>query len=311
MNMTYDTVYKIVGMEDSSQKPIFFESGLTFFTMKEPARIEDGKCQLNPVRDKLIVTLTGRVLSPGGYSVVLTHSEASKSRTITGSVNSEGNVECSHSVDTNEADSLVFGETYSITSAHRDGSPIHVTSGLTLQIPRPPKVTEAIVHPNILSTAVTIELLGTDLDLQGNYSVALVDGPSFTILINAETKVNSPPLLIGLQDTLQFDTNYTLKSITDVEPERDTVLLDNSVWFKTGVRPTNLTLHVDENPGSDELFCGESSSPCATIDIAWKSAEEFDDAIELTLHPIEWIPGSVEIPTCWTNTSHSFCCIDG
>ncbi|KAK2944855.1 hypothetical protein BLNAU_20198 [Blattamonas nauphoetae] len=108
MNMTYDTVYKIVGMEDSSQKPIFFESGLTFFTMKEPARIEDGKCQLNPVRDKLIVTLTGRVLSPGGYSVVLTHSEASKSRTITGSVNSEGNVECSHSVDTNEADSLVF-----------------------------------------------------------------------------------------------------------------------------------------------------------------------------------------------------------
>ncbi|KAK2940301.1 hypothetical protein BLNAU_24792 [Blattamonas nauphoetae] len=167
MNMTYDTVYKIVGMEDSSQKPIFFESGLTFFTMKEPARIEDGKCQLNPVRDKLIVTLTGRVLSPGGYSVVLTHSEASKSRTITGSVNSEGNVECSHSVDTNEADSLVFGETYSITSAHRDGSPIHVTSGLTLQIPRPPKVTEAIVHPNILSTAVTIELLGTDLDIQG------------------------------------------------------------------------------------------------------------------------------------------------
>ncbi|KAK2946885.1 hypothetical protein BLNAU_18184 [Blattamonas nauphoetae] len=227
MNMTYDTVYKIVGMEDSSQKPIFFESGLTFETMKEPTRIEDGKCQLNPVRDNVIMTLTGRVLSPGDYSVVLTHSETSKSRTITGSVNNEGNVECSHSVDTNEEDSLVFGEMYSISSAHRDGSPIHVTSGLTLQIPRPPKVTEAIVHPNTLNTAVTIELLGTGLDLQGNYSVALVDGQSFTILFNAESKVTSPPLLIGLQDTLQFDTNYTLKSITNVKPEHDIVLLEN------------------------------------------------------------------------------------
>ncbi|KAK2941938.1 hypothetical protein BLNAU_23154 [Blattamonas nauphoetae] len=272
MNMTYDTVYKIVGMEDSYQKPIFFERGLTFETMKEPARIEDGKCQLNPVRDKVIVTLTGRVLSPGDYSVVLTHSEASKSRTITGSVNSEGNVECSHTVDSNEADSLVFGETYSISSAHRDGSPIHVTSGLTLQIPRPPKVTEAIVHPNTLNTTVTIELLGTGLDLEGNYSVVLVDGPSFTILFNADSTVTSPPLLIGLQDTLQFDTNYTLKSITNVKPEHDTVLLDNPVWFKTGVKPTNLTLHVDENTGSDELFCGETSSPCATVDIAWTIA---------------------------------------
>ncbi|KAK2955074.1 hypothetical protein BLNAU_10005 [Blattamonas nauphoetae] len=275
MNMTYDTEYKIVGMEDSSPKPIFFESGLTFETMKEPTRIEDGKYRLNPVRDKVIVTLTGRALSPGCYSVVLTHSEASKSRTITGNVNTEGNVECSHTVDTIEANSLVFGETYSISSAHRDGTAIHVNSDLSLKIPNEPKVKGAsFSFPSSLHTSCIVTLSGSDLDLQGSYSVALVDGPSFTILFNAESKVNSPPLLIGLQDTLQFDTNYTLKSITNVEPERDTVLLDDPVWFKTGVRPTNMTLYVDENAVSDRLFCGETVSPCTTVDIAWKIAED-------------------------------------
>ncbi|KAK2954325.1 hypothetical protein BLNAU_10657 [Blattamonas nauphoetae] len=274
MNMTYDTVYKIVGMEDSPQNPIFFESGLTFFTMKEPTRIEDELCRMNSARNKVIVSLTGRVLSPGDYSVVLTHTDPSKTRTITGRVNSDGNVECSHTVDANEANSLVFGETYSISSAHRDGTPIHVTSGLTLQIPHPPKVTEAIVHPNTLNTAVTIELLGTGLDLQGNYSVVLVGGLSFTILFDADNSVTSPPLLIGYPDSLKFDTNYTLKSLTNIEPEHDTVLLDNLVWFKTGVKPTNLTLHVDENTGSDGQFCGESNSPCATVDIAWTLAAD-------------------------------------
>ncbi|KAK2946678.1 hypothetical protein BLNAU_18430 [Blattamonas nauphoetae] len=154
-------------------------------------------------------------------------------------------VECSHTIDANEEDSLVFGETYSISSAHRDGSPVHVTSGITLQIPTEPTVNGAsFSFPSLLHKSC--------------------------ILFNAENEIVSKTLLIGYPSTLQFDIHSNLKSITNVEPERDMVLLNGTFWFKMGVKPINLTFHIDENTGNDGQSREEISSPCTTVELTWK-----------------------------------------
>ncbi|KAK2947349.1 hypothetical protein BLNAU_17736 [Blattamonas nauphoetae] len=283
MNMTYDTLYKIVGMEDSSQNPIFFESGLTFFTMKEPARIEDGMCRLNSKRDKVIVTLTGRVLSPGDYSVVLTHVETSKTRTIAGSVNTEGNVECSHTVDANEADSLVFGETYSVSSADRDGTPVHVTSGLTLEIPRPPKVTEAIVHPSTLNTAVTIELLGTDLDMMKEFKVTLRPSFSFVVLFSDASRGHSPTLRLDSTEGLAHNSEYVVESIVGVVDSDEMILIDGLIWFRT---PELILMEVIvswSGVGREGEECGSLSTPCAALLIGWEMGRKKGDIEKLIL----------------------------
>ncbi|KAK2954342.1 hypothetical protein BLNAU_10674 [Blattamonas nauphoetae] len=283
MNMTYDTLYKIVGMEDSSQKPIFFENGLTFFTMKEPTRIEDGVCRLNSKHDKVIVTLNGRVLSPGDYSVLLTHTDPNKSRTIAGNVNRDGNVECSHTVDANEADSLVFGETYSISSAHRDGTPIHVTSGLTLQIPHPPKVTEAIVHPNTLNTAVTIELLGTDLNMMKEFKVTIRPSFSFVVLFADASRGLSPTLRLDSTEGLAHNSEYVVESIVGVVDSDEMILIDGLISFRT---PELILMEVIvscSGVGSEGEECGSLTIPCATLLIGWEMGRKKGDIEKLIL----------------------------
>ncbi|KAK2946171.1 hypothetical protein BLNAU_18915 [Blattamonas nauphoetae] len=236
--LRFNHLYEVTSMKlKSSSAPIFMESeACSFSTPAEPTRIVDGYGRLNWQRTEVVVTLTGLALKAGSYSFTLTHPIAANSRIITGNLNSDELVKCSHTVEASNANHLMFGETYTITSATLNTHPILFDSDIHIRIPDPPVVTYAsFSFTDSRNTTCTVTLTGSDLDLQGNYLVALSDGPTLTIFFNDSTHAVSPVLLIGLPGTLQSSTSYTIVSIKRVDDETDVVLVDGPVTFETGI----------------------------------------------------------------------------
>ncbi|KAK2958404.1 hypothetical protein BLNAU_6674 [Blattamonas nauphoetae] len=269
--LRFNHLYKVTSMKlKSPSTPIFIESeACSFSTPAEPTRIVDGDGRLNSQRTEVVVTLTGLALKEGAYSFTLTHTITANSRTITGSLNSDGNVECSHTVEESNTNSLIFGETYTITSATLNAQPILFDSDILIEVPHPPKVTGAsFTFKNSPNTTCAVTLTGSDLNLKGNYLVTLSDGPTLTIFFNDPKKAVSPILLIGRAGTLQFDTAYSVVSIKKVKDETDVVLVNGPVSFNTESKPNPLVMIVDETIGSTSADCGDSVNPCSSVDAA-------------------------------------------
>ncbi|KAK2950352.1 hypothetical protein BLNAU_14687 [Blattamonas nauphoetae] len=273
--LRFNHLYEVTSMKmKSSSTPIFIESDkCTFSTPEEPLRIVDGGGRLNSERTEAVVTLTGLALKAGLYSFTLTHPTAGNTRTITGSLNLDGNIECNHTVEAGNANRLIFGETYTITSAALNDKSILFNSDINISVPFPPKVTGASFNfSNALNTTCTVTLTGSDLDLQGDYFIALSDGPTLTIVFDESEQAISPILLIGFPGKLQFNTTYTVVSIKKKGNDADIVHVEGNVFFKTGSTPTTLTMNVDEKDGSISSDCGDSVNPCSSVDIAWDIA---------------------------------------
>ncbi|KAK2956754.1 hypothetical protein BLNAU_8207 [Blattamonas nauphoetae] len=267
--LRFNHLYKVTSMKlKSSSTPIFMESeACSFSTPAEPTRIVDGDGRLNSQRTEVVVTLTGLALKAGWYSFTLTHPIAGNSRIITGSLSSNGFIECSHTVEASNANRLMFGETYTITSATLNTEPILFDSDIHIRIPDQPVVTDAsFTFKNSLNTTCAVTLTGSDLNLDGNYLVALSDGPTLTISFNEKKQAVSPILLIGRAGTLQFNTTYYVLSIKKDGDETDVVRVDGTVSFETGLKPTTLTVIVDEKTGSNDPNCGDSVNPCSSVD---------------------------------------------
>ncbi|KAK2950284.1 hypothetical protein BLNAU_14776 [Blattamonas nauphoetae] len=283
--LRFNHLYKVTSMKlKSSSTPIFINSdACTFSTPVEPVRIENGEGRLNSKRNRVFVTLTGLALKDGEYSFTLTHTNADNSRTITGSLNLDGIVEYSHTVEESNPNRLIFGETYTITSATLDSQPILFNSNINISIPHPPKVTGASFHfHNSPNTTCTVTLTGSCLDLQGTYLVSLQSGPTLTIFLNESENAVSPILLIGRPDTLQYSTTYTIDSIQKEGDDTDVVLIDGAVSFETGSRPTPLTMVVDERTGRSSPDCGDSINPCSSVAVSQPWSVSKDGSLVIT-----------------------------
>ncbi|KAK2963985.1 hypothetical protein BLNAU_1066 [Blattamonas nauphoetae] len=302
--LRFNHLYKVTSMKlKSSSTPIFIESeACSFSTPAEPVRIVDGNGRLNSPRTEAVVTLTGLALKAGTYSFTLTHSNPANSRTIAGSLNSDGNVECNHTVEEGNANRLIFGETYTITSASLNAQPILFNSNIRVRIPDQPVVTNASFHfKNSLNTTCTVTLTGSDLDLQGNYVVTLSDSRTLTIFFNVSEKAVSPVLLIGRPGMLQFNTTYTVVSIKKDGDETDVVHVEGTVSFETGLKPTTLTMSVDEKTGNNSPDCGDTVNPCSSVDVARDIASVLSIS-KVTLRIVTSVPQSQP----WTVSKDGF-----
>ncbi|KAK2947340.1 hypothetical protein BLNAU_17727 [Blattamonas nauphoetae] len=239
---------------------------------------------LNPQRNKVIFGVTGRILKVGSYSLTMTHADSTKTRTISGKMNSEGIFECLHTVVASDPDRLIFDEFYTLTDATLNGSSILVNSEIVVQIPKPPKVTGAFFNfTNSLQTTCTVTLTGSGLNLNADYSVTLSDGPTLVMTFNKENEVVSSEQLIGLSDTIQYNTKYIVGPITKVGESSDIVLVDGSVSFTTP-KVLQIKDFILSTRGSNITeVCGSFSNPCSTVFVGWKRAQMETDVEQVAL----------------------------
>ncbi|KAK2963107.1 hypothetical protein BLNAU_2130 [Blattamonas nauphoetae] len=268
--LKFGTSYAITDLLISGRTTIV-SSDVTFDVPAEPVRIEDATSRLNSAFDAVIVTLTGCALKAGTYSFTLTHITAENSRSITGSLKSDGNVECTHTVEESNPNLLLFGETYTLTSATLDTKQILFNSNIDIYVPRPPKVTDAMIHPNTQNTGVTIELLGTDLGMMKEFKVTLRPSFSFVVLFADASRALSPSFRIGSKDGLDANTEYFVESIVGVVDSDDVILIDGPVSFTTP-EATLMEVVVSSScgVGGEGEECGSLSLPCETLLIGWE-----------------------------------------
>ncbi|KAK2960636.1 hypothetical protein BLNAU_4291 [Blattamonas nauphoetae] len=265
--------YEVSWMKRKLSSKVILQNSVdcSFWTPAEPTRIENWTCRLNSGRDKVIVGVTGRVLKMGSYSLTMTHADSSKTRTLSGTMNSEGLFECLHSVVDTDADYLIFDEFYTLTDATLNGTSILVNFEIVVQIPKPPKVTGAFFNfTNSLHTTCTVTLTGSGLNLNGDYSVALSDGPALTMTFNKETEAVSSELLIGFSSTLQYNTQYVVGPITKVGDSGDVVLVDGIVSFTTPEAPQITEFIISTRGINNTEVCGSLSTPCSTVFVGWE-----------------------------------------
>ncbi|KAK2953380.1 hypothetical protein BLNAU_11666 [Blattamonas nauphoetae] len=168
---------------------------------------------------------------------------------------------------------MKFGGEYTLLRSASSTNGFHVEETL-MTVPCRPKVTKMeFSFSNLLNTSCRVSLSGTDLVVGSLIRVTLTSPLSFSATITSKTKGLSEEMLIGWSDSLQFNTKYTITSITPLDEEGGT-LFDDNVSDTTGLLPSELFIYTDSGSSSDaSMFCGERSRPCASIEVGWRIAE--------------------------------------
>ncbi|KAK2945220.1 hypothetical protein BLNAU_19860 [Blattamonas nauphoetae] len=264
--LEYGTSYTIVSLE-SSTLSVLIKDTAEFTVPDEPKRIEEGRETLNGVKNEATVRLKGRALTDGSYTLTL--NSVSSELTSEASLSEDGELLFKVPISLLPTSILTFGQNYTISSLKFGSDNVVVNSDVKLAVPNPPIVKTAEVHPNSINTTITLGLTGTDLRLDGFYTVTLTPPNSFDMLFNNSETTSSPELLLGCTGSLQHNSKYTIESITRVGNDSDVILTAGAVSFTTPKLPVPLVLHVNQKEGEDDQFCGENDHPCSTIDFAW------------------------------------------
>ncbi|KAK2953656.1 hypothetical protein BLNAU_11377 [Blattamonas nauphoetae] len=121
--------------------------------------------------------------------------------------------------------------------------------------------------PNSINTFIRVQLSGSGLS--GRYSVTLNSGFSFVISAASAASALSEEIALGWPDSLAFDTTFTVQSIASTNPDLK-VVLNNMLTFTTPQKQDPLSLCVDGERGETSRFCGESTRPCSSVEVAWE-----------------------------------------
>ncbi|KAK2947554.1 hypothetical protein BLNAU_17521 [Blattamonas nauphoetae] len=264
VRLRYETSYCLTSLA-IADTPSILDPKVTFTVDDEPARVEGATPTLTPLRKSVIVELSGRELESGSYSVTLSSHPLNP---ISGT-SASGVIRFEVSTVTTDPVHLVFGDTITVVQVKHGLDKVFVNSDVTFTVPNPPIVKTAHVHPNSINTSMTLELTGTDLRLDGFYTVTLSPLFSLDMLFNNSETISSAELLLGRTGSLQHSTAYTIESITRVGTDSDVIQTEGVVSFTTPKLSVPLVLHVNGKEGEDDELCGESDDACATIDFAW------------------------------------------
>ncbi|KAK2959011.1 hypothetical protein BLNAU_6027 [Blattamonas nauphoetae] len=245
--------------------PSDLDPNVTFTVPDEPARVESATPTLTPLRTSVIVKLSGRELESGSYSVTLSSHPSNPFSTTS----TNGVIEFEVSTVTSDTIHLGFGDNFTVAKVMHGFDEVFVNSEVTFTVPDAPIVKTAQVNPNSISTTMTLDLAGTDLELDGFYTVTLSPPFSLDMLFNSSTTASSAELLLGRAEGLQHNTKYTIVSVARIGNDSDVILTEGTVSFTTPKSRFPLILHVNGKEGEDDAFCGESDDPCATIDFTW------------------------------------------
>ncbi|KAK2946488.1 hypothetical protein BLNAU_18593 [Blattamonas nauphoetae] len=174
-----------------------------------------------------------------------------------------------HSVSWDSA--LMYGHRYAIASMSSSTMDVSIPSQLVFEIPKPLLFDNVSIAPNSIHTSLVVMFEGSHL--KGDMTVTLTSGFSFVITAQSATSAVSKAIALGLTSSLTFDTPFTVESIVSTNPDLS-VLLNGTLTFTTPKKPDPLVLYVDGRTGETSRFCGESTRPCSSVEVAWEIVSE-------------------------------------
>ncbi|KAK2961053.1 hypothetical protein BLNAU_3821 [Blattamonas nauphoetae] len=161
-----------------------------------------------------------------------------------------------------------YNTRYEIVEMKKDDVNVVCMKGLSFTtIAEPTRVNLDSITPNSICTFIHIQLFGNGFI--GQYAVKLTSGFSFVITAQSSTSAVSEEMALGRPDSLAFDTPFTIQSIVSMNPD-SVVLLKDTLTFTTPKKLDPLSLFVDGRTGETSRFCGESTRPCLSVEIAWE-----------------------------------------
>ncbi|KAK2959158.1 hypothetical protein BLNAU_5953 [Blattamonas nauphoetae] len=271
--LAYGTQYEIVSATSKDTFQTVTTSGVIFETPAEPPRVlKLLSAVLTKDRKEVTLTLEGRALRSGlGHLWVTNSNQEWKSKAeieLVDQTHCKVVFAVGQSEDTN---TLKYEMDYTICIAGGETSSVLVSSGIKVHVPVPPHIlSPSFSFTNTLSTGCMISFSGSDLEEGKEYIVTLSSSFSFTIRIRNPTTACSDQMKIGWEDWFDFGQTYTITSITPASSEDGDVVFDPLLSVATTSKPSFIELHVDTEEGSESDFCGETSSPCRSIDTAWR-----------------------------------------
>ncbi|KAK2940872.1 hypothetical protein BLNAU_24217 [Blattamonas nauphoetae] len=241
----------------------------------EPHRIVSIETKkLNKDRTKMEVVMIGRALKSGLGKVGLLGEKSIINPVNEVIVMNETHCSAEFLAGEEEGeDTVKFGGEYTLTRSASSSNGFHVEP-ISVTVPYPPKVTKMeFSFSNSLNTTCRVSLFGSDLVVGSLVRVTLNSSLSFSASMTSETEGQSEELRIGWSDSLQFDTKYTMSSMTALDEEGST-LFGDEVSDTTGLSPTELFIFSDSGSSCDgSVFCGERSRACSSIGVGWRIVE--------------------------------------
>ncbi|KAK2953836.1 hypothetical protein BLNAU_11239 [Blattamonas nauphoetae] len=266
----YEYYVDSVSLDGSS---LLQNSGLSFTTPDEPSRIFSISPVLAASLKTVTITFGGRCFVDGSFSVKLqvTSPTLGPAFEVTCSTVSETELNLTLPISTSDQSSVEFGDVLSVLSLN-NGSSSAIQEISTFSIPHPPRVdTTSFSFCSDLNTTFSVTLGGTDLPSHERFLVVLDSDHSFEVIFTNSSSGTSKEMAIGWTDSLQYDTEYRIVSISNEETGKN-VFVDSSVTFTTEKRPKQIVVFFDSSSSDSSRLCGKKDEPCSSMDSAWKIA---------------------------------------
>ncbi|KAK2959192.1 hypothetical protein BLNAU_5750 [Blattamonas nauphoetae] len=236
-NMEYGQTYRlrwVLSGEGGSEEEILIDSPeCTFTTPSEPARVESVLISSGSETWKVVVLVSGRLLSSGSYLMELSEREG---EWYAGELNSDGEVSFEISTKTTDMQFVEEGQTYTISKMKKDGKLIMVNSGLSFRVPVSSSSSTTTISTVLSSgrTHIRIEMTGSGLPTSEEY-VMLISGISQSFVMTFTSSGGKSEWIEGgVSGSLGFNRSYT---ISELSRDGSEVLLSQPT-FKTPEGPT-------------------------------------------------------------------------
>ncbi|KAK2955966.1 hypothetical protein BLNAU_9126 [Blattamonas nauphoetae] len=256
------------------------------FILSEPSRLISVSPLLSATLETVTLTLGGRCFAVGDFTVKLQVTSPSLGTPfeVACSAVSETELEVTLPISSSDASSVEFGDVLSVLSLKSESSSA-ILDISKLSIPHPPRVDNAsFSFCSDLKTTFSVTLQGVDLPTNERFLVVLDSNHSFEIEFSKTDCGTSVEMVIGWEDTLEYDTEYGIVSITNEESGR-VVFVGSSLSFRTGKRPKKIVVFFDSSSLDCSRLCGSEERPCSSMDCAWMIASNVG-ALDISLRLI-------------------------
>ncbi|KAK2954404.1 hypothetical protein BLNAU_10572 [Blattamonas nauphoetae] len=234
VNMSYNTLYQIVGMKQGEGKVLCL-GDLSFTTMAEPTRLVMMECEFDKAKKNALIQISGRALdTTSTYKVGLSISGSLK-HTATMTFNSSSELwEGSALLYPSSSAELEYGKTYSVSSLQKGDSTTELffEANSIEMTPEPPRLVKV----------ESIDAVGLNLTTLTLSSLALTDGAKYTLELKGtplDSSSNSAHVVpLSFTSTSQPTHSFPLSLYPTEDADLKYGHSYSVDWMKTGDIPT-------------------------------------------------------------------------
>ncbi|KAK2953933.1 hypothetical protein BLNAU_11193 [Blattamonas nauphoetae] len=292
-------VAKVMWLPEGEQpeQEIPLTGTITFTTPAEPPRIESVARSLSGKKDLVIVELIGTKFTSSGQTVVISGSSGNISSS--GVIFNVTSTQCfvNFSIGSSEDDShVVFGGQYELLSVGIDSSSFAVNGGLFFTVPHPPRITSIVPQTEVSSSSFLLSVSGENLPSGSTYLITLTSDHTFNILFGSAV-AGTATIQIGRSGEVEYDTEYTIKSIIRKEEGKDDEhVLFSATTFRTPLGPTLSLISCpfhSSNPNFLNVSLTTARMPSEDLTLTLKTTQTPIETVSLTITPTDVSTGFI------------------